>query len=357
MGDFAHSILNPINDISNIWEGTVHLFTNPSKQINKYILPAAEEALPAAAVAASFLVPDATGLEKSAAIGGAIGTYGSQLATEGIGKMMSGTPPSIGDFIGGVVGAGLGAGYESGELSKIGSDIANNPGITLQYATGLAGIGLTGYSIYAQQQAKSAQQKAQQQAQQQAQQTAQQQLCQELEGMTSSQLVSENWSAIVPNLSANCKNQLANNFSPKIIAAVMAAEKLGEISTDNLSALESILPAATINTATELFSNCSNYASSPTTFGECVNSSYTPSTGQVSTTSTGQVSTTSPYYPGTNVSTFSNSPQGTGNLGITPATTSTTSSQPSASSFPWSTVLLVGGGAVVVYIGYKLITD
>ncbi|MHB8387755.1 MAG: hypothetical protein ACYC97_02120 [Metallibacterium sp.] len=99
-------ILNPLNDISNVLEGTKNLFINPGKQIHKYIEPAAIEALPAAIAVAGTIASG--GLLAPAAlpflVGGAT-TYGAQLATEGAGKMFSGTTPSIGDF-----GAGLAAG-------------------------------------------------------------------------------------------------------------------------------------------------------------------------------------------------------------------------------------------------------
>ena len=334
----GHSILNPINDISNIFEGTVHLFTNPAQQFNKYILPASEEALPAAAaVATGIYAPAYLGT----AIAGAGGVYGTQLLTQGIGKMTSGVPPSIGDYLAGAVAAGGYQALQSGALSGLGASIVSHP----MDAIGLAGLGITGYSIYAAQQAKTAQQQAAQQAQQQVQQSQQQALCQQLEGMTVSQLATGNWSAIVPNLSPNCKSTIGGNFSPKIVASLMAAEKIGQMSSSNLSSLESILSAGTINTATELFNNCVNYAASPTTFGQCIDSSYHPSTNQVSATS--------PYYPGTNVSQFSAYPSGTGQLGVTNITPTTTPA--AVSSFPWETVLLIGGGGIVLYIGYKLI--
>ena len=101
-------VLNPLNDISNIFEGTKNLFVNPAKQFNKYIEPAALEALPAAIAIGGTIASG--GLLAPAAlpflVGGAT-TYGTQLATEGAGKMFSGTPPSIGDFAAGAAAGGL----------------------------------------------------------------------------------------------------------------------------------------------------------------------------------------------------------------------------------------------------------
>ncbi|MHB8563464.1 MAG: hypothetical protein ACYDDA_05855 [Acidiferrobacteraceae bacterium] len=101
-------VLNPINDISNILVGTKNLFVNPAKQFNKYIEPAAIEALPAAIAIGGTIASG--GLLAPAAlpflIGGA-STYGAQLATEGAGKMFSGTTPSIGDFAIGAAAGGL----------------------------------------------------------------------------------------------------------------------------------------------------------------------------------------------------------------------------------------------------------
>ena len=165
--------------------------------------------------------------------------------------------------------------------------------------------------------------------------------------MTASQLASANWSAIVPNISPSCQTALAGNFTPKIVAAMIAAEKTGQLSSTNLSSFESILSAGILNTATQLFNNCSNYAASPTTFGECINSSYSSTTGTVTASS--------PNYAGTNVTQFSQYPLGIGQTGSASTATTTATTQP-ASSFPWETVLLIGGGGVAVYIVYKIIS-
>ncbi len=349
------SILNPIKDIENIASGLGNLFTNPSKQINKYILPAAEEALPAAAaVATGIYAPNYLGT----AITGAIGTYGTQLATEGIGKMTSGTPPSIGDYLAGAAAAGTEYAIANSAGSSTLPATANNAGGgALSTLGGLlknplfdisaAGLGLTAYEeLYAAPKAKQQAQQQQQQAQQAQQQSQQQSLCQQLEGMTTSQLALANWSGIVPNISPSCKTALAGNFTPKIVAAMIAAEKIGQLSSTNLSSFESILSTGTLNTATQLFNNCSNYAASPTTFGECINSSYSSTTGTVTASS--------PNYTGTNVSQFSQYPLGSGQIGSVSTTPTSATSQP-ASSFPWETVLLIGGGGLAVYIVYKMI--
>ena len=109
-------ILNPINDIVHFATGAVHLITEPSVQINKYIEPAVISALPAAAVAAGCI----TGFMCGPAVAFAAGTYGAQLDTQGIGGLLGGKTPSIGDFAIGTAAAGGTYGIEaltSGSLS------------------------------------------------------------------------------------------------------------------------------------------------------------------------------------------------------------------------------------------------
>ena len=102
------SILNPVHDFDSIFNGTKNLIANPGKQFNKFIEPAAITALPLAAAGLATL---ATGGLASPllypAIAGAAGTYGGEIATQGLGALTSGKPPSIGDF---AIGAGLAAG-------------------------------------------------------------------------------------------------------------------------------------------------------------------------------------------------------------------------------------------------------
>jgi len=130
MGGFAHSIFNPINDIKNIAEGAKNLVINPAKQFHKYILPAAESALPAAAsvgmtvLSAGALLPEAIALSA--------GTYGTQVATKGLGNLTSGGVPSIGDW-----GAGIAAAGGVGAISALGAPAA---GLT----TATSGVGSIG---------------------------------------------------------------------------------------------------------------------------------------------------------------------------------------------------------------------
>ena len=107
-------IFNPINDIVNIATGAVHLVTEPSVQIHKYIEPAVISALPAAAAGAACL----TGVLCAPAIAGALGTYGAQAATQGIGGLLGGKTPSIGDF---AIGAGIAGGTYAVEAATSGS--------------------------------------------------------------------------------------------------------------------------------------------------------------------------------------------------------------------------------------------
>ena len=135
-------ILNPINDLVNITTGAVHLVTEPAVQIHKYIEPAVISALPIVGVVAGC----ATGIMCAPAIAGAVGTYGAQLATQGVGGLLGGKTPSIGDF---AIGAGAAAGtygieaLTSGSLSAplaTGYNIFN-PAATAGTATNIATAG------------------------------------------------------------------------------------------------------------------------------------------------------------------------------------------------------------------------
>ena len=104
----SHSILNPWNDLVNIAEGTKNLAINPGEQIHKYIEPAVLAAAPLAlAAGATLLTGGLASPFLGAAIAGAAGTYGGEIATQGLGALTSGKPPSIGDY---GIGATLAAG-------------------------------------------------------------------------------------------------------------------------------------------------------------------------------------------------------------------------------------------------------
>ena len=134
-------ILNPVNDLMNIATGAVHLVTEPSVQIHKYIEPAVISAIPAIGVAAGCL----TGVLCAPAIAGAVGTYGAQLATQGVGGLLGGKTPSIGDFAIGTAAAGGTYGIEALTSGSLTAPLAQGYNIFNPAATaGLSNLSTTG---------------------------------------------------------------------------------------------------------------------------------------------------------------------------------------------------------------------
>jgi hypothetical protein len=141
---FWNSIFNPIKDIENIAMGTVHLFTEPAVQIHKYIEPAVISAIPAVAAAGACL----TGVLCAPAIMGAVGTYGAQLSTQGVGGLLGGKRPLIGDFAIGAGAAGGAYGIEAFTSASVSAPLATgynifNPAATAGTATNIATAGTT----------------------------------------------------------------------------------------------------------------------------------------------------------------------------------------------------------------------
>ena len=127
-------ILNPINDLKNIAMGTVHLVTEPAVQIHKYIEPAVISAIPIAGVAAGCL----TGVLCAPAIAGAVGTYGAQLATQGVGGLLGGKTPSIGNFAVGATAAAGTYGLEALTSGSLSAPLAQGYNIFNPAATAVA---------------------------------------------------------------------------------------------------------------------------------------------------------------------------------------------------------------------------
>ena len=137
-------ILNPVNDLVNIATGAVHLVTEPAVQIHKYIEPAVISALPIAGVVAGC----ATGILCAPAVAGAIGTYGAQLKTQGVGGLLGGKTPSIGDFAIGATAAAGTYGIEALTSGSLSAPLATgynifNPAATAGTATNIATAGTT----------------------------------------------------------------------------------------------------------------------------------------------------------------------------------------------------------------------
>ena len=137
-------ILNPINDLINVATGAVHLVTEPAVQIHKYIEPAVISAIPAVAAAGACL----TGVLCAPAIMGAVGTYGAQLSTQGVGGLLGGKTPSIGDFAIGAGAAGGTYGIEALTSGSLSAPLATgynifNPATTAGTATNIATAGTT----------------------------------------------------------------------------------------------------------------------------------------------------------------------------------------------------------------------
>ena len=139
-------ILNPVNDLVNIATGAVHLVTEPAVQIHKYIEPAVISALPIAGVVAGC----ATGILCAPAVAGAIGTYGAQLKTQGVGGLLGGKTPSIGDFAIGATAAAGTYGIEALTSGSLFAPLATgynifNPAATVgtQVAANVATTGAT----------------------------------------------------------------------------------------------------------------------------------------------------------------------------------------------------------------------
>jgi hypothetical protein len=146
-------ILNPINDIYNIGMGAVHLVTEPSVQINKYIEPAVISALPAAAAVGGCIF--SAGLGCAAAVAGAATVYGAQASQQGIGGLLGGKTPDIGDFAagaavaGGVYGAGTLLGYGSTAATTASTATSSSGDLlsTSGFNTAMANLGTTADSF------------------------------------------------------------------------------------------------------------------------------------------------------------------------------------------------------------------
>ena len=367
----GHSVLNPINDISNIFEGTVHLFTNPAQQFNKYILPAAKSALPAAAVAAAAVVPGGQFLLPEA-IGFAAGTYGAQVATKGLGNLTSGGTPSIGDFAAGLGAAGgaagiaaLGTGGIAGGTSAFVSGLGN---ISSDITGGISGIGnvlgigggattaattaaapsllssiggdllsaapyiaLGGLSLYSSAKQAAVQKAAMQQMQSEISQNQQSQACGTVLNLSPNELMGTQWSQVLPQLSPSCSSQISSQIPNKLtdvdLAEMMYYAAIGTINTADANALFAILPSNLVSQAKSLYSSClgsqtaSQISSSQTAAQEFVNCLNGISSAAAASTATNTSSGYMPAisalggspaasaYPATNVSQFYGSPQ------------------------------------------------
>ena len=298
----GHSIFNPINDISNIFEGTVHLFTNPAQQINKYILPAVKSGLGVAAVAAATFIPGGQ-VFLPEAIGFAAGTYGTQIATKGLGNLTSGGTPSIGDFAAGLGVAGgvagitaLGTGGIAGGtsafmsgLGQVGSDITGGIG-GIGQALGIGGgstvattagaaaapsllssiggdllsaapyIALGGLTLYSSSKQAAAQKAAMQQMQSEISQNQQSQACGTVLNLSPNELMGTQWSQVLPQLSPSCSSQISSQIPNKLtdvdLAEMMYYSAIGTINTADVNALFAILPSNLVSQAKSLYSSC-----------------------------------------------------------------------------------------------------
>lgn len=274
------SIFNPINDIKNIVEGTKNLIVNPAKQFDKYILPAAKSALPVAAVAATSLIPGAQALLPEA-IAGAVGTYGTQIATKGLGNLTSGGTPSIGDFAAGLAAAGavgaisalgapatglttsvngvgtvqtgtsafmsgisqVGSDIEGG-ISSIGSALGIGGGSTMGASSALAAslgtaaggstllgtvggalwsaapyLALGGLSLYENSKQAASEKAAMQQMQNEINQQQLGQACSTVLNLSDNDLMFTQWSQLLPQLSPSCRSQISSQIPNKLTDA------------------------------------------------------------------------------------------------------------------------------------------
>jgi len=320
MGGFAHSIFNPINDIENIAEGAKNLVINPAKQFHKYILPAAEAALPAAAsvgmtvLSAGALLPEAIALSA--------GTYGTQVATKGLGNLTSGGVPSIGDWGAGIAAAGgvgaisalgapaaglttatsgvgsIGTGtsaFMSG-LGTIGSDITGGisslgslfglggtAAATTAGATAAGGVAaaaapsllstvggyllsaapyivLGGLSLYSSAKQAAAEKAAMQQMQNEINQGQQQQACSSVLNLSPTDMMAVQWSQLVPQLSPSCISQLQSALPNKItdidVAEAIYYTAIGQINSADEQALFKLLPSSLVSAGQSLYTSC-----------------------------------------------------------------------------------------------------
>ncbi len=319
MGWFS-SILNPIHDIENIFQGTKNLFVNPAKQFHKYILPAAEEALPAAVAAAGTILSG--GALAPVLIPGAVATYGTQAATEGLGKMLSGTPPNIGSALAGIgVSGALGAisalgapavglttsvngvgtvqtgtsalmsgisqvGSDiEGGISSIGSALGIGGGSTMGASSALAAslgtaaggstllgtiggalwsaapyLALGGLTLYANEKQAASENAAMQQMQNEINQQQLTQACSTVLNLSPSDLMGAQWSQLLPQLSPSCKSQIISQVPNKLtdvdLSEMMYYAAIGQIQTADMNALFAILPSSLVSQSQSLYNSC-----------------------------------------------------------------------------------------------------